>query len=418
MIGLKLKIHTLLRWSEKYTKTDMVYLVGQSSWLIAGQGLIFVFSFVLAWLFANFLEPAVYGTYKFALTVATLASITSLTGMGTAVSRAVASGEYVDFSRIMRLKITAGTIGALAVFALSIYYLYQDNTELSLLYAILAIWIPFFDSFGDFQFILQGRQKFSQHTQYRIIQRLVVTLCTAASILLSGDLIVVTISYFSSLTLVSLFLWKSAAQQDTSQTPADFADIKNFGLKLSAMNVLHIGANHVDKLLIYHFVGPAQLAAYFFAVALPGEINGMLSHFSTVAFPRLVGKDSYNFKIALLKKICLYTLLLLIPVVIYIGIAPWLFAFLFPAYTDAVFITQLFAGTLLFTPFSLLTHYFLASKNARALAILAIATPATQFVTMVILIPLLGVLGAVLAIYARLTVDTLINFWFFLRPSE
>ena len=418
MTNLKLKIHTLLRWSERYAKTDMVYLVGQSSWLLLGQIFIFIFSFILAWVFANYLEPAVYGTYKFALTVATLASITSLTGMGTAVARAIASGDNVDLSKIMRLKITAGTVGATAIFGLSIYYLYQGNTELSLLYAILAIWIPFFDSFGDFQYILQGRQKFDKHTLYRIIQRSVVTFCTAISVLLSGDLVVVTFSYFASLTMVSFILWKSTIRQNTLHTPSDLTDIKNFGLKLSAMNVFYIGANHIDKLLIYHFVGPAQLAAYFFAVALPGEVNGMLSNLSTVAFPRLVGKDSHHFKLALLKKISLYVLLLSVPIGIYISMAPWLFNFFFPSYTDAVYITQFFAGTLLFTPFSLLTHYFIASKNERALAVLTIATPATQFITMVILIPVLGVLGAVLAIYTKLIVDTILNLWFFLRPSK
>ena len=413
---LKTYSYQLLRGSERYTKTDMVYLVGQSSWLLAGQGIIFILSFALAWLFANFIAPEIYGIYKFAITVATLASITTLTGMGTAVARAYAAKQPLNLPSIMRIKITLGAVGAFGTLCLAGYYLCQGNTELALLFSMVAIWVPFFDSFGDYQFVLQGQELFKKQTFYRILQRSVVTLVTAGSILLSGDLLVVTGVYLGSLAVTNFLLWLSVRlQYSAPEKQANHRETVEYGIKLSFINIFYIGATQVDKVLLYHFLGPAQLAVYFFAVALPNELNGVLGNLNSVIFPRLVGKNSTHFKRALLIKTGLYALLLALPVSAYILLAPWLFATFFPVYLAAVPLTQLFAGTLLFSPTAVLTNYFLATKHERALAVLTVVGPTVLVIGLVTLIPLFGVVGAIFAIYIRLIGEVVLNLWFFLR---
>jgi len=61
---LKDKIYRLLRRSEKYFKTDMVYLAHGGFWLTLGQIISSAASFLLAIAFANLLPKETYGTYK------------------------------------------------------------------------------------------------------------------------------------------------------------------------------------------------------------------------------------------------------------------------------------------------------------------------------------------------------------------
>ena len=62
---IKNRIILLLRKSEKYTKTDMVYLFSGGSWLVVGQIISSVSALALAVLFANLARVSIVG-YKLA----------------------------------------------------------------------------------------------------------------------------------------------------------------------------------------------------------------------------------------------------------------------------------------------------------------------------------------------------------------
>ena len=66
MKNLKQKIYEFLRWSQKYTETDNVYLLKGGFWLIVNQIISISTGIVLYIAFANFLSPHDYGIYKYA----------------------------------------------------------------------------------------------------------------------------------------------------------------------------------------------------------------------------------------------------------------------------------------------------------------------------------------------------------------
>ena len=81
-----------LLWSEKYIKTDMVYLARSGFWLLFGQGTTLLSVLALSIVFANFLPKETYGTYKYILSLTGIFSIFTLPGMTTALIRATARG--------------------------------------------------------------------------------------------------------------------------------------------------------------------------------------------------------------------------------------------------------------------------------------------------------------------------------------
>lgn len=408
-----------LRWSERYTQTDMVYLFGQSGWLFLGQGTAFIFSFGLAWVFANFVSPADYGLYKFVLTAATFATVTTMTGFGVAMARAIAQGQAVSLPRLVHLKVRFGLIGAAGLLCIAGYYVYVGNTLLASLFAISAIWIPFYESFGDYSYLLQGKKDFRAQTVLRTLQRFFMTTATVSAIWLTPSIVSITFVYFAAYTLSQYFVYRYTIKRhpagDDSKTPYDA--IVDYGTKLSLQNVFFIGAGQIDKILLFKFLGPTQLAIYFFAIALPQELQGVLGNINSVAFPKLVDKRDHLFKVALVRKIVLYTLALAVPVGAYILIAPFLFKFFFPAYVESIFISQLFAGTIFFTPASVFWHYFYAIEDRRALLFGTVLGPGSFITSLLILVPLFGLVGAVAAVYVRGVVDLVAALIFFARVT-
>lgn len=412
----KLAIHWL-RKSERYTKTDMVYLVGQSGWLLFGQGAIFVSSLLLAWVFANYISPSDYGLYKYVLSIATLATITSLTGFGVAIARTAAQGHDISLNKLLKIQIRFGSLGMMALFTMAGYYFYRDNTLLASLFAVTAIWVPFYESLADYQFLLQGKKDFKTQTFLRIIQRLLLSVALVTVIFSTKNIILITFAYFAILTITQYFVYLYTVNKhqiiDDSQTP--YEKIITYGKRLSLQNIFYIGAGQLDKILMFKFLGPTQLAIYFFAIAIPNEIQGILGNINAVAFPKLVDKISPEFKWALLKKISVFTALLAIPALAYIVMAPYLFEWLFPVYLNSVFISQLYIGTILFIPASLFWHYFYAVENQKALWYGTFIGPTTLIIGIIIFVPIYGLLGAILATYLRAIIDFLIGLYFFFK---
>lgn len=412
----KLAIHWL-RKSERYTKTDMVYLVGQSGWLLFGQGAIFVSSLLLAWVFANYISPSDYGLYKYVLSIATLATITSLTGFGVAIARTAAQGHDISLNKLLKIQIRFGSLGMMALFIMAGYYFYRDNTLLASLFAVTAIWVPFYESLADYQFLLQGKKDFKTQTFLRIIQRLLLSVALVTVIFSTKNIILITFAYFAILTITQYFVYLYTVNKhqiiDDSQTP--YEKIITYGKRLSLQNIFYIGAGQLDKILMFKFLGPTQLAIYFFAIAIPNEIQGILGNINAVAFPKLVDKISPEFKWALLKKISVFTALLAIPALAYIVMAPYLFEWLFPVYLNSVFISQLYIGTILFIPASLFWHYFYAVENQKALWYGTFIGPTTLIIGIIIFVPIYGLLGAILATYLRAIIDFLIGLYFFFK---
>ncbi len=409
-----------LKKSEQYTKTDMVYLVGQSGWLFVGQGAIFLSALLLAWVFANYVEPSDYGLYKFVLSVATIATLTSLAGFGIAISRGTTQGFEVNLNKLVKIQIRYGVLGAVLLFVFALYYLHKDNTLLATLFAVTAVWVPFFESFGNYQFLLQGKKDFKTQTYLRISQRLLLSLTVVSVILLTNNIVLITLSYFTILTLTQLlvYLYTVKKYPGTKDENTPYDSIISYGKKVSFQNIFYVGANQLDKILLFKFLGPTQLAIYFFATALPNEIQGVVGNINAVAFPKLVDKSSPEFKWALVKKMALSTLVLAVPAGAYIVAAPYIFTFLFPVYMDSILISQLYIGTILFIPANLFWLYFYATEHQKALWYGTFIVPTSLIVGIVLFVPTMGLLGAVLATYLRGVIEFSLGLFFFLHAPK
>ena len=313
----KKKIYNLLRWSQKYTKTDMVYLAKGSFWLNIGQGISSFAGLTLAIAFANLLPPETYGTYKFVISFIGILSIPSLNGIDTALIRAVAQGNEGTFYPALKIKLKWGTLGAIGALIISSYYFYNDNNTLAVAFLIITPFIPLFNTLSIWIQYLNGKKDFKTLGKYRGLYSIITISIIISIIFLTKNIFYILFLYFISSIIIKLIFLKKTIKKYPPNEICDKESI-TYGKHLSLMNVMGTISTQIDKIFIFHYLGPVQLAIYVFSLRPVEEINNMLGNFSQLSLPKLSQRNIVELKKSIPKKMFKIFIMLVILITIYI----------------------------------------------------------------------------------------------------
>lgn len=390
-------VYRALRWSERYTKTDMVYLASGGFWLTVGQGVSSLSAFALAIAFANLVPPETYGTYKYLLSIAAIFAIFTLPGMNTAVARAVARGSEATVQAATKVRIVWSFLGTLAAFGGALYYFINGNMELAIALAIIGAVLPLFDTFTLYNGYLTGKRDFKKQSLFHLISQSISTASLITTLFFTDSVLLLLLAYFVPLSLIRLFLYQKTMREIAAGTPD--RETLTYGKHLSLINVLGVMAGSIDKILLWKFLGPAQLAVYVFAIAIPEQIKGPLKGIGELAFPKFATQTpeelSSNLP-RLWRKISIYAGLLFAISFFYILTAPYIFQLFFPKYMESVLYSQIFSLSLIVSFGPILTAILAAQKETKVQYKVTVLQNTLQIVLYVILIPIYGVLGAII----------------------
>ena len=340
MENIKNKIITLLHWSEKYAKTDMVYLAKGGSWLGLGQIVATGAAFFTSIAFANLLPPETYGVYKYILSVTNIILVSTLTGMDTAVIQSIARGFESSLPLGVKTKMKWGVLGTIASLFIAGYYYTQGNVELALAFCIVSIFVPFSESFDMYNALLWGKKLFSVQTKYNIIRKLLSLIAIIATLLLTKNIFIILSVYFLTLVIpAGLFLWH-IIKKNLSNRKIDPETIL-YGKQLSAIYIIGLVVGELDKILVFHYLCAINLAIYALAVAPTDQIKGLFKSLNTLAFPQFALRNSEEIKRTIRHKVWVLALAIGVIVLAYIIATPVLFSLFFPKYLASIHYSQI-----------------------------------------------------------------------------
>ena len=393
---IKVSIYQFLRNTQKYTGTDNVYLAKGGFWLILGQVVSTVAAFLLAVAFANLLNPTTYGNYKYVLSLFGMLEIFSLVGMKTAITQAVARGLEGSFYTVFKTKIKFALLGSLVAIGGAGYYWLRGNEILPIPLLISAIFLPLMHASQVYGSFLEGRKLFNFQTKYNIITQITFAAVIITALFLTKNLFWLIAVYLVSHTFLNYFFYlliKIKFRPNKKEDPQTIS----YGGHLSLMGVISQTATYIDKILLFTFIGSAQLAIYSFAIMIPEEIQKVIGNISTLALPKLSPKSREEIKASIMKKSWKLALLVGIIMILYIIIAPYFYKIFFPQYLDAIPYSQIFALSFVSIPMSLLGTVFQAKMMKKELYLIKIA-PFINIALLVVLIPFYGIWGAIIAL--------------------
>lgn len=394
---MKAQLYKFLRWSEKYTKTDMVYLTKGSFWLTISKVLSTLASLISSVAFANLLPEETYGIFRYVLSITTLLTIPTLHGIEVALTRSVAKGNYADFDLALKTRLKWGALGSLASLATAGYYYWAGNDILCLSFLVVAMFAPFMDSFHIYASILNGKKKFNVLAKDEVFTRMSVALLLAGIVFFTQNIVFVLLAYFFTTTILRFVFLQHTLHTEERNEKSDPAMIR-YGKHLTFIGIFGRVSSQIDKILVFHFVGGAALAAFYLAFMPLKITQNFLGGITTLAFPKFSTTSIENLRKTLPHKVLQLYLIVVPLIIIYVFTAPLFFNFLYPLYPEAILMSQLIFLQLLFFPISLFSTAITASEEKKKLYINSSAYAVIRIVLLIFLVPTYGAIGAIVSI--------------------
>lgn len=363
MDNIKKQIISGLRWLEKYTKTDMVYLVRGGSWLGAGQIVSTVSAFLLSLAFANLLPADSYGTYKYILSINALLAIPTLAGINAAVTQAVAKKHEGTVFLGMMAKMRWGSLGSILSIIISTYYYFQGNTTLCLAFLTTAIFLPFTESFDLYNALLQGKKLFKTFTIFNSLTQLLSVTSLVITIFFTHNVLIILLVFLLSNTLLNGIFFIATFFLNKPNNDIDTSSI-TYGKKLSGLYIVSLVANELDKLLVFHYLGATSLAIYTVAIAPTEQLKAILKNIQFLVLPKMAENIDKDIRSNVFKKTYLLAGLVSVCVIFYIFLSPYVFKIAFSKYPESIFYSQLISISLVAAVTSPIFYLYLEVKRS------------------------------------------------------
>jgi O-antigen/teichoic acid export membrane protein len=419
---LKKFLYKILRGSEKYTKTDMVYLARGHFWLISGQIISTFGTFVLALVFANFLTKEAYGTYKYVLSVASLLAITNLSGMDQIITQSVARGLEGGFIKGLKAKIKYGALGSVAALGVATYYYLHHNILLTFSFLIVGTFLPFMESFNVYDNFLLAKKQFKISAIYKTISQITSATILIIILLLSSNPLLVILFYYLSWTILRFTFLKKSLKKFPPNKVEDPQAI-NYSRHISFINITAVLVGSADSLILYHYLGASQLAVYAFAIAPISQLRSLFDKIPVLALPKFANKPISEIHKYFWKRFWLLMTIGSLITLIYILLAPFLYRIFFPQYQSSVLYSQVFSITILLVLCQSVLTPVLSSRltsTPKKLLYLWNIPNTVMVVAMVILVYHFGIMGVVISRLLSTLTSIIINFvsYFKLKKIE
>jgi len=408
-------VYRLLRWSERYTKTDMVYLASGNFWMLLGRAVGMIAGMGLTVLFANLLSQHDFGTYKYILATAGIIGAISLSALPGAQYRAIGKGLSEVIPRTVHLGVLWSLPGSIVALAVAGYYFFMGNALLGSAIVVVALAHPMLSAYGVTKILFSATGDFKRATYFNMVRTLVPVAIIAATILLSGKILFIIIAYFFSNALVNFITYRVSLQklgiQGKNPDPEAVQGTMRYAKHLSFLGIFQLVIGQLDTFLLWHFTGPVAVATYAIALGPAKEIRSLGEQATTLLFPKLSKKSEENAARSALSRSRQIFFIYLAVATLYALIAPYLFAIFFPKYLVAVLPSQVLAFALVFQSRSLIGLFLFTHGEILHQYRTIIPPLIIRAVLLLALIPPFGLWGVVVAILLSELASALVVMW-------
>lgn len=334
-------LYSLLRSSEPYTKTDMVYFTQNTFWVNANTVIVTFLSFGLSLLFARFVSKEVFGTYQFLLSISSVLSALTLTGMNVAVGQAVSRGFEGVFRKSVSIQVKMALLPFVASLITALYYLKQGNHTLSIAIVAIGIFMPLANALNTWGSYMTGKKLFKP-----------IFFCNQILNLFYYGTIIIPIFWFPKampLILANIIFGALAnaiiyfhVNKEYPPNKEDDPEAISYGKRLSLSNILPMAIYQIDNIIVFHLLGATNLAIYSFASNIPDRFISMLRAIPAVAFPKFSEKSKEEISRILPKRLLQFSIISIIAGVIYFFLAPFVYNTFFPQYSESLIYSQVY----------------------------------------------------------------------------
>jgi O-antigen/teichoic acid export membrane protein len=338
--------------------------------------------------------------------------------MNRAVSQSVARGFEGDLRLSVRIQLLWNIVPTIIGFGSAFYYFANGNASLGTGLVCIALFSPVINTFNTYSAFLTGKKDFRRIFLYNIVSYAFYYPAMFAAVALLRDPILLILVNLASNAAAVLFLYRRTLRAYQPNTATDAYTIP-YGMHLSIMNAFGAIVTQLDTILVFHFLGAAELAIYSFASMLPERIGGLLGFIGPAALPKFATQTHAEIQRHILSKVVRALLAGALLALIYSLAAPLLFKILFPRYVDAVIYTQVYSLAIaMMAATSIVSNALFAQRLKFELYVTSIVNPLVLVFLQIPLLLTMGIMGMLIAKILSDAFNILLGIVLILRKSD
>lgn len=397
---------------------DAHYFAKHSFYILIGHAVSVVRGILTGYIVARLFEKETYGQYQFILSIAGMLAVFGVPGLSQSVTRAWARGDAFSIPELTKKQFFV-TLVASAILVGCIPFLARYNrAELWPLFLGAAVLYPLgpiaMVRFGGYTV---GKARFDIGLRATFIWSALTILATVGILYFYQSAFWMMVVTMSIPSLVYLYESRNL-QPPTEKGHKNTNAIMRYGWQLTIANFTADLVWYLDKLLISHYFGLAQLATFSVALLIPEQLKVFTKQFFPVAFAKqAAANDSWATRKKLMKVVLTGTAFFGMGIALYVALCPFFMPLLFPQYDarEITMLTAVAAITLITNPSSLFAQYLEAQGMIHAIRYMQWGSAACFAIALLALIPLYGLMGAIIARGIFRLVYTFIALGFVLR---
>ena len=414
MEKFKTKIREILLWSEKYTKTDMIYLTSGIFWIGINKVFIFLFSFFLMLAFSHLASKEIFGSYQYILSILGIVSIFSLPGTNLSLMKSIAQKKEGTLKEIINTRLRWSLIGSFFIFCIAFWYFYKSNIILGVAIAVTGVGMPLFQSYDSFGYFWMGRKNFKKGMFYNALSTIIPVCIITVTLFFSENLIVIMSIFILSNSMANYFFAQKTLKQ-VNNNEIDAGAIK-LGKSLTVMQGIEIINNYIDKIFIWIFLGSIPVAIYSFA-QIPISKMQQLAPIQALSLPKLSEQSMEGQRLTVIKNF-LKLFIIVIPVtLLFIIFIPILYEVFFPQYVETIPYVRALGSLLVLMPFTYLTTAMIAESRGYEIAMIQIVIFIFRIILFFALISNYGIWGIIYATITTEILKSVLTLYFFKKNN-
>lgn len=369
----------------------------------------------------RFLSVNDYGNYRLAFSVVHVLMLFSMTGINTAVIKALAKNYPYFFKKAIKLSVLCSFLASVLLLILSLTVYSHSVIKYILIYATALV--PFIFGFNKWQSYYVGKRQFKSlfwvNLPISIIQIAVIwTTIYLTKNMVTVAVIVLIYNAATNLIISSKILREVNKLEINKNKEKEFT---TYGLKMSAISVFGVISANLEKIILGAVATPAAVALYSVAWMMPKMAREGLRNILNVPTMKLASMDERDNRMVLKKKLGYLLLIGFLLFIIGYFTLPFIIDLFFGTrYIDSIFYSRLLLLSIVVVPANvLIINIAVYQGSGNSYVKLNIGLALLKLIMFFLLIPIFKTYGIIISI---ITVD-MVSFmvlatWFFITNRK
>lgn len=282
------------------------------------------------------------------------------------------------------------------LFGLAGYYFWNDNYTFAVSLAILGVASPLTNALNTYGAFLIGKKNFKLDSLFSSFSVLIYSLGMIAAVLVSKEAWWLILIYSLTTLGTNIFFYFRTLKIYKPPETESPETIK-YGWQLTFIGFISPIVGQIDKIILINFWGPAELAVYFLARAMPDRAYLYIKELVSVGLPKLADRTIEDINAVFYKRILQGLAIGILIAGIYILASPLIFKYLLPKYLESIYYSQFLSLIFIFAaPARYIGSLFTIKKMVRPVVVANLIANAFKIILYVVLGIWGGIMGLII----------------------